>query len=818
VKNKKTQDPTEAALSAIEDALNIGKDIPEVTSPAAERDPARGNETGTSEPASEVFAQRSRGTRERLPRSAANDDRQSVGQILQALHQKPSRTPIFAALFGSMAWVIGGALIAGTQYRTASGAMPISEIAAQPSFLPTLAAILLPPLLFVMTAMLIRRSQEMRHISRAMTEVTLRLAEPEGVSADAIVSVGQTIRREVAALGDGIERAVARASELESMVRGEVATLERAYDENENRVRALIGELNNERDAIVEHSAHLRDAIAHAHEAFAFDVQNVADRVASALDSTTGRITENILMRAEDARAQLMDSGNTILDSLSERSAEATQRLTEVGIEIAKAIADRNDKVSEALQQSANDMHVRLGQRADEISRVIAQSGQTFENTIGQQLRTLADTVTTRGNDIANRIATDTGALNQTMTQSVQTFETTVRGHSGSVINEMKTAITGIAEAARDSLAALDQRVAAKIGEVSEDLDQRINRIETSLDARAKSLNETLAARTLEFSKTIAEGSQSATEAVEKSVAGMGEYFSAKSAEMAATLSERAAKIDETLGTRALQMTETLDTRVNKFEELVVGRLESVTNSIEQKGIASADLLVERVSTVNDHLLGTADQVERHLNELADGIAKNFVERVNNITGAHETLRVEVRDIIAELGQTHGLLQAAIDTASSTLGPIEGKVAEKVAAFHNTLENAINATRSTAERMDSQIRELNESSNGVLRDVSNLALRFEEQVRLVNTTSEALQPDPPAHRRRPCAPPRRDRRHLQRACRAHHRARRPPHALQQDARGHVRARPRQGAGHRPRGRRIHRDFHAVDCPPVRTDP
>jgi predicted RNA-binding protein YlqC (UPF0109 family) len=739
VKNKKTQDPTEAALSAIEDALNIGKDIPEVTSPAAERDPARGNETGTSEPASEVFAQRSRGTRERLPRSAANDDRQSVGQILQALHQKPSRTPIFAALLGSMAWVIGGALIAATQYRTASGAaMRISEITAQPSFLPTLAAILLPPLLFVMTAMLVRRSQEMRHISRAMTEVTLRLAEPEGVSADAIVSVGQTIRREVAALGDGIERAVARASELESMVRGEVATLERAYDENENRVRALIGELNNERDAIVEHSAHLRDAIAHAHEAFAFDVQNVADRVASALDSTTGRITENILMRAEDARAQLTEAGNTILDSLSERSAEATQRLTEVGIEIAKAIADRNDKVSEALQQSANDMHVRLGQRADEISRVIAQSGQTFENTIGQQLRTLADNVTTRGNDIANRIATDTSALNQTMTQSVQTFETTVRGHSSSVINEMKTAITGIAEASRDSLAALDQRVAAKIGEVSDDLDQRINRIETTLDARAKSLNETLATRTLEFSKTIAEGSKSATEAVEKSVAGMGEYFSTKSAEMAAMLSERAAKIDETLGTRALQMTETLDTRVNKFEELVVGRLESVTNSIEQKGLASADLLVERVSTVNDHLLGTAEQVERHLNELADGIAKNFVERVNNITGAHETLRVEVRDIIAELGQTHGLLQAAIDTASSTLGPIEGKVAEKVAAFHNTLENAINATRSTAERMDNQIRELNESSNGVLRDVSNLALRFEEQVRLVNTTSEAL--------------------------------------------------------------------------------
>jgi hypothetical protein len=764
VKNKKSQDPTEAALSAIEDALNIGKEAPEVSPPAntdRRSEPERRADARAQEPAGEVFAQRSRGTRERLPRPAANDDRQSVGQILQALHRKPSGAPVMFALLGSIIWIIGGAAIAATQFRTDSGAvMRLNEIAAQPSFLPSLAAIFLPPLLFFMTAMLIRRSQEMRHISRAMTEVTLRLAEPEGVSTDAIVSVGQAIRREVAALGDGIERAIARASELESMVRGEVATLERAYDENEGRVRALVTELHGERDAIVEHSGRLRDAIANAHEAFSFDVQNIADRVSGALDNATGRITDNIMLRAEDARTQLIESGNTIVDnlmdksaeanqrllesggtvveSLSNKSAEATQRLTEVGVQIAKAIADRNDKVSEALQQSTTDMHAKLAERAASISQMIAESGQTFENTIGQQLQNLADSVATKGNEVANRISADSGALSAKMTESVQTFDTTVKVHGSNLVNEMKNAITGVTEASRDNLAALDQRVATKIGEVSEQIDQRIVRIESTLDERAKSLNETLANRTLDFSKTITEGSKAATDAVDQSVTGMGEYFSAKTAEMAATLSERAAKIDETLGNRAMQLTETLDTRINKFEELVVNRLETVTSSIEQKGVASADLLVERVNSVNEHIRGTAAQVEKNLTDLADGITKNFIERVNNISGAHETLRTEVRDIISELGQTHGLLQAAIDTASSTLGPIEGKVAEKVTTFHQTLENVINATRSTAERMDTQIRDLNESSNGVLRDVSNLALRFEEQVRLVTSTSNAL--------------------------------------------------------------------------------
>ncbi|MBK8007984.1 MAG: hypothetical protein IPK23_05730 [Rhizobiales bacterium] len=539
--------------------------------------------------------------------------------------------------------------------------------------------------------------------------------------------------------------------------------------------------------------ARLRDSISNAHEAFSFDVQNIADRVSSALDNATGRITDNIMLRAEDARALLVESGNTIIgtlteksddattrllesgntiigtlaeksndattrllesgktvvESLSDRSAEATQRLTEVGVQIAKAIADRNDKVSEALQQSTDQMHTKLAERAAGISEMIAASGQTFENTIGQQLQSLADNVAVKGNEIANRISADTGSLSQAMTESVQTFDTTVRAYGGNVVNEMKAAVAGVTEASRDSLALLDERVAAKASEVNEEIEKRIAQIEVTLDDRSRSLNEMLAVRTNDFSTTITEGSKAATEAVDRSVTGMGEYFAARTAEMAATLSERASKIDETLGNRAMQITETLDTRVNKFEELIVNRLENVTSTIEQKSIASTDLLVERVNSVNDHIRSTAEhvekrigdtsmQVERNLTTLADGITKNFIERVNNITGAHETLRAEVRDIIAELGQTHSLLQASIDTASSILGPIEGKIADRITAFHQTLDNAINATRSTADRMDHQIRELNDSSNGVLRDVSSLAIRFEEQVRLVAATSDSL--------------------------------------------------------------------------------
>jgi len=74
----------------------------------------------------------------------------------------------------------------------------------------------------------------MRLIAQSMASVALRLSEPEEIARDSVVTVGQAIRREVAAMGDGVERALARAAELEALVANEVSALERAYNDNES--------------------------------------------------------------------------------------------------------------------------------------------------------------------------------------------------------------------------------------------------------------------------------------------------------------------------------------------------------------------------------------------------------------------------------------------------------------------------------------------------------------------------------------------------------------------------------------------------------
>src|SRR4051812_2251024 len=172
---KRVQDPTEAAMSAIQEALNRREDAPPPPPPdaapppapdpfanmtagldiAADR-PARRRPTRSAPPIDEdLFLQ---DTREPAPPSsrepgardpfthpptpadledvkpaqrAANDDRQSVGQVLQSLQRRPSRAPYFAAFLLSIAWVVVGLAIGASYFGgdlralTQQGAHPL---------------------------------------------------------------------------------------------------------------------------------------------------------------------------------------------------------------------------------------------------------------------------------------------------------------------------------------------------------------------------------------------------------------------------------------------------------------------------------------------------------------------------------------------------------------------------------------------------------------------------------------------------------------------------------------------------------------------
>ena len=118
----------------------------------------------------------------------------------------------------------------------------------------------------------------------------MRLAEPETVAGEHVATLSQAIRRELTSMGDGVERALARAAELETRVKAEVSTLERSYSDNERKIRSLIAEMADQREAIVASGSRVRDAIANAHGGIAGELDTAGERLSEKLNEAGQRL------------------------------------------------------------------------------------------------------------------------------------------------------------------------------------------------------------------------------------------------------------------------------------------------------------------------------------------------------------------------------------------------------------------------------------------------------------------------------------------------------------------------------------------------
>ncbi len=187
----KMKDPTEAALSAIQDALNVRDTEPsgsKVAPPIAampddslsERAwPGLRSSKAAKTDHFEDEAQRPEDTD--TVRRPANDDRESIGQILRTLQRRPARTSYLLASVFAAVWVIAGLGLGFAYLPDIRDAVGPSGLTAP--LLAVLGAIYLAPVVFFyVLAHMAWRSQELRLIAQSMAEVAMRLAEPETVA------------------------------------------------------------------------------------------------------------------------------------------------------------------------------------------------------------------------------------------------------------------------------------------------------------------------------------------------------------------------------------------------------------------------------------------------------------------------------------------------------------------------------------------------------------------------------------------------------------------------------------------------------------
>src|SRR5215831_21160226 len=309
---------------------------------------------------------------------AANDDAPSIGGLIFSLQQKPSNRPFQVAAGASAGWLAVGAMLAWAML--ASGGPGFTS----PMMVVVAASIGLPIALFWFLALLVWRAQELKLMSSAMTEVAVRLAEPDRAAEQSAASLGQAVRRQVSFMNEAISRALGRAGELEALVHNEVAALEKSYGENEHKIKGLIKELVGERHALVSTT----DKVAETLKAMGSEVPTLIEKL-SQQQIKLAKIIEGAGQNLIALENQLATASGSLETALANRTQQLQAVLDDYTVALDATLANRAEALDMQLVERTRALDAAFSERLALFDTSMLRQASAIDNAVNEKARAL---------------------------------------------------------------------------------------------------------------------------------------------------------------------------------------------------------------------------------------------------------------------------------------------------------------------------------------------------------------------------------------------------------------------------------------------
>lgn len=593
-------------------------------------------------------------------RFAANDDVPSIGGLIFALQQKPSNRPFVIAGIASAVWLALSFGLVWTVLRPAlAEVQSVAAFFQSTTAMATLAVIVIPIALFWFLALLIWRAQELRLMSSAMTEVAVRLAEPDKAAEQSVASLGQSVRRQVTAMNDAISRALGRAGELEAMVHNEVAALERSYSENEHRIRNLIGELAHERTALTKDSERISSALSGLGQRVTKQIEHQGTQTTQLLEKTSGAVT-----------GKLIDSSNKVAQSMSEQSNSVVSTMT--------AMNDRVGKEMPALLE-------RMGKEQIKLSKVVEHASTNL---------TALD----------SSIGHHAGALNNALTDRTQQLEGIFRKHVQTMSTSMEERGQSLDNALSNKLQTFDNTLISRMDEFEDTLTSTTQKIDTALSNKAQYLDMAISSRVSELDSALIERTKVIDAAFTERLEALDNALHTSSKTLDQAFAHRAAELGRSMDSRSQYIVQTIGAKTKELDNALMSgakTLQLTTEDVGKQVMSTIHGLAGQAQVLKEVSHG----MQNHVNQITTGLRdqSNFViQAAAQLENSHDRIG-------SKLGNSQNHLQQLVDSIShrtSDLDNVMGNYSKQLETTLSLAEQKANEitqslhTRSASQSME----------------------------------------------------------------------------------------------------------------------
>jgi hypothetical protein len=401
--------------------------------------------------------------------------------------------------------------------------------------------LVVPVLFFFVLAHMFTRAQDMRVIAESMAEVGDAPCSTETIAHESIVTVGQAIRREVAAMGDGVERALARAAELEALVHNEVSALERAYNDNEVRIRDLLTELSNQRETLVNQAEHVRNAIASVHLDLAHDVTSVGDLVADKVNEVAQRVTRSLTEKGEHITLALGHAGDSMIDALSERGSSLLERLETTSDQATTAISSASDRLSASLNFKTEHVHDEFSELAARLQQMMTARLDQVAQGFAEKSSVTIESMATRSQQFTDAIAETSSRLADSIASRADEVNTALRSTGDSLVLDLSLRGGDVVSKLEQTGTRINDTMADRSNAVADTFRESAESMVATLGSRGDAVKEMLAARLQAFETMFNQGGTELSEKISRDATTLGNLITRHITEFDHTVKNMAA-------------------------------------------------------------------------------------------------------------------------------------------------------------------------------------------------------------------------------------------------------------------------------------
>lgn len=639
---------------------------------------------------------------------AANDDAPSIGGLIYALNQKPSRRPYTIAAAASAGWTVltlgFAAYFWGNEIISGAG---LSAFLGRPELLTLIATLLGPVALMFAVAMIAYRAEEMRLRSSAMTEVAVRLAEPDRMAEQSVASLGQAVRRQVSFMNDAVSRAIGRAGELEALVHNEVASLERSYGDNEQKIRNLISELSGERNALFSTS----ERVAGTLRSLGTEVPALIETLSSQ-QIKLAKIIEGASVNLTSLETAIASQTGNLETVVGER----TQRLQEVLGEYTEALSGSLDTRMEAIGTT-------IAARTGDLQLVFEEYTRALDSTLGNRADAFSSQLLEHTDQIDRSFTERTSQLGAQLDQRMALMQDSIAAHAdqlGTQLDQrmalMQDSIAAHADKFMDSAQSVEQQLTERTQIIDGQLIERTHALDAAFTERLRLFDDAILRSTVAIDQSVGEKTQALTSALDHHAKSLGE-----------TLSRQSLELDESLlqGINAVRRTSENITRQSiKALEGLAGQSELLKNVSEN--------LLSQINTITNRFDNQGQQIIRAANALETANYKIDKTLQNRHAELSQTLdrmagKADELGVVAQgyTRQLEGSISDAEMRTRSLTAELAQNAEERSRATIADIERMKSAATDTTTRALEDLRSrFTNVSNEVTQSVSSLSSQF----------------------------------------------------------------------------------------------